>query len=274
MQTFTETEFEQIIEELFDEKGARFDTLFLSAQALLEGAIKKWCYSDSLLRGKCLEDDIFSVSMDKIIKKCVTHFFLKYGPEGELNRDFNGFKNWLYTVAKNTKKDFARKEYLKTVSERGFYDGEEDDFAGTSSGNSPEVYDHLEISLRVVVNSDASVYKILTWLAQTVILVLFDTSSTESKALVVKNFENLSLYKMRDVIFKAAERVPWMRFDEAQIQKINTALKKPYDEKRTYGQVTYGEFFMKKGGAATVSDWVNRMNNLIKREYINEASDN
>jgi hypothetical protein len=274
MQGFTEKEFEQIIEELFDEKGARFDTMFESAQALLTASIARWCYADSLLKGKGYEDDIFSVSMDKIIKKCVTHFFLKNGPEGELNRDFEGFKNWMFTVAKNTKKDFARKEYIKVSSERGFYEEEEDMISAGDYETSPHIYDNLEISFRIVVNSDSSVYKILTWLAQSVILVTFDVSNSESKALVVKNFENLSLFKMRNVIFKASERVPWMRFSEAQIKKINTALKKEYGDGRVLGQVTYGEFFMKKGGAATVSDWVNRMNNLIKREYINETSDN
>ena len=33
----------------------------------------------------------------------------------------------------------------------------------------------------------------------------------------------------------------------------------------------YSEFFMKKGGKATISDWVNRMNNMIKRVMSDEA---
>jgi hypothetical protein len=53
---------------------------------------------------------------------------------------------------------------------------------------------------------------------------------------------------------------------------LQEALDAPYDRQRCYGHVKYREFFMKKGGKATISDWVNRMNSMIKRVTAHEAS--
>jgi hypothetical protein len=51
---------------------------------------------------------------------------------------------------------------------------------------------------------------------------------------------------------------------------IRTALREPFDEDRTYGEVTYSGFYMKYQGAPSgkksISDWVNRMNGIIRKQ--------
>jgi len=40
------------------------------------------------------------------------------------------------------------------------------------------------------------------------------------------------------------------------------------------GEVRYGEFFMSKGDKQTISDWVNRIDNMIKGRMKYEPFDN
>ena len=71
---------------------------------------------------------------------------------------------------------------------------------------------------------------------------------------------------MKNALFKVGGRISWLGISEHRKKRIEEALAKPYkDENRALGEVTYKELFMKKGGKATISDWVNRMNEMIKR---------
>ena len=78
---------------------------------------------------------------------------------------------------------------------------------------------------------------------------------------------------MRDILVNAAGRLPWLSLSMEQKKRIDRQLALPFDGGKTYGETTYSTFFMKKGGKATISDWVNRMNERIRRVLANEASD-
>ena len=76
---------------------------------------------------------------------------------------------------------------------------------------------------------------------------------------------------MKDILFDFVKRVEWIVVTPAQIQKINHALNAELNDKHI-GEIKYKDFFMKKGGKASISDWVNRMNRLIESRIKNEAS--
>jgi len=84
--------------------------------------------------------------------------------------------------------------------------------------------------------------------------------------MVAKSFEDRTLREMRDMIYGASEELPWLMIDKRSRERIESELLKPYDRDRLMGDIKYREFFMKKGSAESVSDWVSRMNAVIKRE--------
>lgn len=56
----------------------------------------------------------------------------------------------------------------------------------------------------------------------------------------------------------------------AKIEKINKDLEVKF-KNRPIGEAKYKECFMKKRGKVSISDWVNRMNNLIERRIKHET---
>jgi len=68
--------------------------------------------------------------------------------------------------------------------------------------------------------------------------------------------------------------VQWLTFlsewDDRMICELNIIS----DEGVKVGDCKYETFFNQRGGKATISDWVNRMNNLIKAQKGYEPFDN
>ena len=75
---------------------------------------------------------------------------------------------------------------------------------------------------------------------------------------------------MYGMILEASAEIPWIEVTPEQNERIVSALNKDFKDGVTYGQATYGMFFMKNGkcpdGKKSISDWANRMNDIIKRE--------
>ncbi len=123
--------------------------------------------------------------------------------------------------------------------------------------------ERLAEAFDIVLDSDCKIYKVLTWLAMSLFIIKYDIKRSESSAIVVTAFSDKTLFDMRDVLLKMVQRIDWITINKQQLDKINTALNAEY---RGYkiGQFRYSDFFMKKGGKASISDWVNRMNRLIE----------
>ena len=88
-------------------------------------------------------------------------------------------------------------------------------------------------------------------------------------------FEDKRLQEMYEMLLTAAKRIPWLEINQAQNEKILQALRKKRAGDVSYGETRYCDFFMKSNGKPSgkksISDWVNRMNGLIKRELNPEA---
>ena len=261
MRRFTDEEFNAMVTELTVSDPPSFHTLISIAAKTLKPAMAKWCREDRRLAGRQYEDDILQETLIRLMKTCVTHFLYR---TNELNNDPEGFKNWMFEVALNIKRDFSQKVARHDNCERGFEDGEEENIAEKNDENNA-VSERLEKAFAVILDSDVKIYKILTWLAQCVFIVEYGITKKQSNDALVDTFAEKTLYDMRDEVYKFAEGIPWMNFSEAHKRKIETALSEEYDNGKTYGETKYKEFFMKKEGKATISDWVNRMNGIIRR---------
>ena len=71
-----------------------------------------------------------------------------------------------------------------------------------------------------------------------------------------------------------SKQVPWLIVTPAQRQRISTALCSLLKDDILLGEVKYEELFMSKGPKQTISDWVNRIDNMIKGRMRYEPFDN
>lgn len=270
-------EFNEMVDQLLNDNEVKFDALCSIAERTLRSTVVHWCVNDPYLCGKQLEDDIMQEIYIRLIKTCKSSFLLRNGVDGEINNDPEGFKSWLFKVAINIKRDFASSTRNLNFKEREFADGEEEKISDDTlelSENSEERNELLKAAFGIVLNSDSQIYKILTWIAQCLFILKFDITKIQSNGMIVEQFEDKTLREMYQLILDASKTIPWVVISTKQCDKIEAQLSDLWIDGRMYGQVKYSEFFMKKGGKATISDWVNRMNNMIKRVVRNESSNN
>lgn len=270
MRTFSDGEFRQMTVELLCDETPRFDTLCLLADKTLRHSVCRWCAEDAALAGGRYEDDIMQETLLRLIRCVVSGFLLRDGPDGEINDDPDGFYRWMFTVARNVKRDFSNRVRKVGFTVRTFEEGEEDlipDDTPTADGNACD-RELLRRAVAVVLDADVHVCKVLTWLAQCLFMIRADLSRIRANDKILREFENKTLYEMRDLLAVAATEIPWLSVSKEQFRKIDRELDRPFSDNRKTGEIRYKEFFMKKGGKATISDWVNRINSLIRRVCI------
>lgn len=274
---FSETEFNIMVEQLLDEKNVSFDMLCFIAEKTLRSSVERWCATDAALRGRRFEDDIMQEIQLRLIKTCKSLFLLRNGINGPVNDDPKGFKSWMFKVALNIKRDFANSVRKLNVNELDIEHGRDiyisPDYDKVSDMSEDEIKS-LSKAFSVVVDSDANVYKILTWIAQCLFVTKLNITKIKSNELIVEKFEEKTLGEMYHMIIEENQDIPWLKLSEEQKDRMVSQLSKKNKDDKMFSEIKYKEFFMKKGGKATISDWVNRMNNLVKRVMDNGASYN
>lgn len=269
---FTNEEFGVMVNELLYQEEVSFDMLCYIAEKSLKPTVIHWCQSDDSLRGRGYEEDILQEIYMRLMKTTVDYFLLRQGPDGPINDNPQGFHSWMFKVAMNIKRDFSNR--IRQHDFRTDELDEQSDIEWTDDErNEAERLETLKGAVSIVLESDAGVYKTLTWLAQFVFMLRHDVSKIKSNDMIVDAFEHKTLNEMFQMIVDAAKSISWLEINEKQHRKIVEALNAQWDEDTVYGDVEYGTFFMKKGGKKSISDWVNRMNNTIRRSMDNGTSE-
>ena len=267
---FTADEFEAMVQELLYCDPVSFDTLCQIADKTLRPSVISWCKTEDCLRGRGYEDDIMQEIHLRLMKTTVHYFLLREGVEGPYNNDPEGFEDWMFKVADNLKCDFANK-----VRNRDFKTQDMDDLNIISTPDdgdydAEERIDRLQEAFSIVISTEVNIYKVLTWLAQFIFILDANVTKIQSNELIIAAFENKTLFEMYDMILTASKRIPWIVISKTQNDRILEALRKKRSGDVSYGETKYKEFFMKhKGevsGKKSISDWMNRMNDMIKKK--------
>ena len=274
---FTRDEFNVMVNELLYKDPISFDMLCQIAEKTLRPSVVNWCKTEDCLRGRGYEDDIMQEIHLRLMKTTVDYFLLRDDIEGPYNDNPEGFEDWIFFVAKNIKRDFANK-----IRNRDFTTDDIDDPAigeipsSDYEDDTEENVDRLKQASSIVLSSDVGIYKVLTWLAQFIFILECDVSKIKSNELIITAFENKTLYDMYDMILTASNKIPWIVITREQNEKILEALRKRRNGNVSYGETKYKDFFMKHNGEVSgkksISDWMNRMNDMIKRRVETKGS--
>ena len=261
---FTDQEFDRMISEIVCEKP-RFDSLSMIAEKVLKPSVIKWCRG-GVLKGRTTPEDLMNDIHVKLLKGVVTGFVKKDCAEDEINRDPDGFNSWLFKVAKNVVRDT-----VKAIKRTTGMDVDIDTVVNLPSTVDRYTAEETELneqmlkeSFAAVLDSDRKIYIVLTWLAQSLFLIQFDIKRPQATDLILREFREKSLFEMWKLLLVFSERVSWLTITPRQRQRISTALCTLMKDGTLFGELKYESFFMKKGGKKTISDWVNRIDTMVK----------
>lgn len=258
---FKREEFDKVLHELFVEEPARFDTLCDVVGREILPTVRSWCATDSALVGRNCEEDIVQDTIVKVIKYCMTGFFLRNGRETP-NDDMDEFCRWIYTVARNVKRD-----YSNSYRERLFVDYNElEERIGDEIGE-----DHSDEELAsvfdIVFSLDMGVHKLLAWLAVSVTILDETDKRMVATEMVVERFAEKTLDEMWAYTLAKLSYYPSLMPTESEIETVRSALDVRDELGFRLGEREFYTFFMAKGGKYSVSDWLHKINQLIKRRY-------
>ena len=270
MMRFTRDEFDVMVYELLNKEPISFDMLCQIIEKTLRPSVVNWCKNEACFRGREYENDIMQEIHLRLMKTTVDYFLLRDGVEGSYNDNPEGFEDWIFFVAKNIERDFANK-----IRNRDFTT---EDIDNPTIGEIPsndyeddteENIDRLKQAFSIVLSSNVGIYKVLTWIAQFIFILGLDVSKIKSNELIITAFANKTLCDMYKMILTASDKIPWIVITREQNEKILEALRKKRNGNVSYGETKYKEFFMKHNGEVSgkksISDWMNRMNDMIKR---------
>lgn len=232
-------------------------------------AICAKCRSTACLRDRAVEEDIFQ---DVYIRVWTHAFRILFTDEG-LNADPVVFARWLATVTKNRISDYIRRasgqDARTEVRRRGADGQDEDPFLRVAAPDFSEERDRargllLEAVDRVM-GKGSSLHIDLAWLAYMLLVLTEGAERGKASGLVALRYGDLTLREMYQAVVCDAHTVSWMRISSAALEQMQSRLLEKDEKGVVYGRAVFSSFFMKKGGAASVSDWVNRVNGRIRK---------
>lgn len=274
LRVFTDEEFYQMICEV-DCDNPKYDTLCKIADKVLKPTAIKWC-TGGILKGRYTPEDLMNDIHVRLIQKISTGFLRNERFGGDINKDPDGFNSWLFEVAHNLIFDKTKKTKNKQGKDVKYEAADKEvHYLDEDFDEEEEIRQQaLSKAFTIVLNSDRKVYITLTWIAQSLFVIQFDLKRPEATEKIINEFQSKSLFDMWKIILAFSKQVPWLMVTAAQRQRISTALCTPLKDDILLGEVKYEELFMSKGSKQTISDWVNRIDNMIKGRMKYESFEN
>lgn len=266
----TQEEFNVLVDKILYGDEFPYTELIAFIDSVVRPAAEAWCnkYGN---RGKFTPDEILQDVYLRVSKKCITHFFLRNGANEAPNRDPLQFAKWVAKIYINIRHDTV-KRYLNYIQRYCPVDEEREDYYFFETSNISDVEEvcsnRQEVSMLfdIVMDMDTAVHKKLTWFGLYLITFTYGITKIEATRLLVSLCGDKTLYQMRQILVGYAQSLVWLDITDDEVRKIDDALDKDYDHARKVGDAQYKEFFMKKGGRASVSDWVNKLNDALRQE--------
>ncbi len=272
MTTVTNEEFDKIVNEILVQEPSSFDTLYAVATRVLRGRVRSCCRGAN----KRYEEDLMAEICIELQNDIVTQFLCNQNAVDGVNYDPVGFRKWLFTYANRRICDFfrARKRDKKNKTACNAMIADEADDVKTYHMRQGQIAMLME-SFDYVLELDMAIYKKLTWLLTSLLVLGGGFDKKDTSAFIEKTYSQYPLYIMWDTCLTMMQEIYWIRITASQRKTVENELSSltPRGD-ITYGESRYEEFFMTKGGRATVSDWVYRINTELKRELGNDTPDN
>ena len=270
MYIITEEDVRNIAAEITGGKRFAVSPLYEVMKKTSYPAIRAKCRNTACLRNRAVEDDIFQ---DVYISVWNHAYRVLFTDEG-LNPDPGPFARWLATVTNNRIRDYIRDaagQDERTEPHRLSEGGEDDDpllrvAAPEPSDERDRARELLVAAAGRVMGEGSSVYIDLAWLAHMLLVLTEGAERGRASRMVALRYGEMTLSEMYVAVVRGIRTVGWLRISSAALGRMKRRLLEKSESGAAYGMSLFSSFFMKKGGEASVSDWVNRVNGRIRRD--------
>ena len=268
-------DFETIRDEVLG-MPARFDHLTRVTESLLRPYVSR--HTSHVKSDPNFANDIMQDIQLKMLLTIVTHFFMRDGDDGN-EKNALGLTRWMYTVARNTtitaltkasqrvpvslvQENDDEEEYVLPVS---------DDKADRQPGVLLEQREAVAECFNFAIDSSSKSHIVLAFLMISLISLGDENQNggcnrIEAERLFAKAFADKSLDDILDTFRAGVTRKPWLEITNAQLERFKEKLDAPINGHRT-GEYPLKDFAMKKGLEASLSDWLNRMDERIQKAF-------
>ena len=262
MRAFTDEEFELMLYELTELKPAKYDMMCLIARKVLEPKVKGWCYKYSSLRGRQYEDDVMQEICIRLIKICVTKFFIREEKPDFINRDPVEFCAWITAVGRHLTHDFAIKQYkydihTQELTDMVFEAPLYDDIA-------EERQEKLNQAFNIALSAKKKPHIKLTWLIQGSLMIYYSLSKIDATEVMDEMLSDESLNRIWEMVQALTQRISWIYLSQDDTDNFSNELDKQLSDENTIGNTRYNYYYGNRGGKGAISDWAYRMNSYIK----------
>lgn len=186
------------------------------------------------------------------------------------------FGAWLRTTRANGKRDQYREKKRNWKRIGKWICEDEDPYEPSELFEDPygdpfEVYggeaniETLRSAFDIVIAEKSEIYIRLAWLGVAVFMIFGNMTKIASTNAIYEKFEKLPMKEYYKAIVNAADYIHWLTLTDEQKQLLEAELNKVSSKTgKTYGDSLFSDFYMKKGGPASISDWINKLNERIR----------
>lgn len=273
MYQITEQDVRAIAAELTGKAASGDSALYAVLRKTSYLTIARACRESECLRGRGLEEDI----LHDVCVRVWTGAYRVLFTDGGVNADPKAFGGWLSAVTANRIRDYVRRgvtvrrnsvlpaadetarDVLERTPARPEADGEKEAL--------------INLAVNYVLRLSQSVHIALAWLAHTAVLLTEESEWHRASRTVAARYAECTLQFVFEDAAGGLGLISWFSLQPETVRHMRSVLAERAEHGASVGEMTFGSFFMKKGGEASVSDWVNRVNGRARRllQKIEEA---
>ena len=121
-------------------------------------------------------------------------------------------------------------------------------------------------SFRFVMKSRREIYVKLTWISCAVIMIASGDTRKNVTQYMEDVFSTFTLSQMYTVTERASQKIVWLSMEPQDWLRLELELSEHHTNGKPFAQCVYSDFYMNKGGKASISNWISNINKALTKE--------
>jgi len=187
--------------------------------------------------------------------------------EYDLETRIKMYAGWTKEIIENSFLIYIDKT-KKKIKADSISKGETDDDIPVYEGNELNDAQLQELinSFRFVMKSRREIYVKLTWISCAVIMIASGDTRKNVTQYMEDVFSTFTLSQMYTVTERASQKIVWLSMEPQDWLRLELELSEHHTNGKPFAQCVYSDFYMNKGGKASISNWISNINKALTKE--------